>query len=47
MWLHVAEGGVTLNGQSLNTSDGAAISDETRLTLEVNGPAEVMLFDLA
>ena len=46
-WLQVLRGAVTLNGQSLNTSDGAAISDETRLTLEAHGPAEVMLFELA
>jgi redox-sensitive bicupin YhaK (pirin superfamily) len=46
-WLQVLRGAVTLNGQSLNTSDGAAISDETRLTLEAKVPAEIMLFDLA
>ncbi|MFN0016642.1 MAG: pirin family protein [Pirellulaceae bacterium] len=45
-WLQVLRGAITLNGQSLNTSDGAAISDETRLTLQAKGPAEVMLFEL-
>lgn len=46
-WLQVLRGAVTLNGAQLSTSDGAAISDETRLSLEAHESAEVMLFDLA
>jgi redox-sensitive bicupin YhaK (pirin superfamily) len=46
-WLQVLRGSVELNGQALETSDGAAVSDETSLTLRADGPAEVMLFDLA
>jgi redox-sensitive bicupin YhaK (pirin superfamily) len=46
-WLQVLRGGVTLNGQRLDTSDGAAVSEESTLTIEATGPAEVMLFDLA
>jgi len=46
-WLQVLRGAVTLNGAQLATSDGVAISDETRLSLEAPEPAEVMLFDLA
>lgn len=45
-WLQVLRGGVSLNGKSLSTSDGAAISDERLLTAKANGEAEVMLFDL-
>ncbi|WP_425617342.1 pirin family protein [Anatilimnocola sp. NA78] len=46
-WLQVLRGSVTLNGQALATSDGAAISDETSLAIEATSNAEVMLFDLA
>lgn len=46
-WLQVLRGKVTLNGHDLNTSDGAAVSDETTLTAEATDNAEVMLFDLA
>jgi redox-sensitive bicupin YhaK (pirin superfamily) len=45
-WLQVLRGAVRLNGQSLNTSDGAAISDEQTLQIEATEPAEIMLFDL-
>ncbi len=45
-WLQVLRGQVTLNGQPLETSDGAAVSDESRLTIEASNDAEVMLFDL-
>jgi quercetin 2,3-dioxygenase len=46
-WLQVLRGAVRLNGLQLSTSDGAAVSGETRLMLGADGPAEVMLFDLA
>ncbi len=46
-WLQVLRGSVTLNGEELNTSDGAAISDETELNITANADAEIMLFDLA
>jgi redox-sensitive bicupin YhaK (pirin superfamily) len=46
-WLQVLRGSVSLNGQRLDTSDGAAVSDEALLTIGANNPAEVMLFDLA
>ena len=45
-WLHVAEGEVTLNGQSLAVGDAAAISDETTLQLTGKKPSQVLLFDL-
>ena len=45
-WLQVLRGSVTLNGDTLETSDGAAISDETELNITANSDAEVMLFDL-
>ena len=48
-WLQVATGAVKVNGQLLNTGDGAAITKETKL--EIVGAAdedsEFLLFDLA
>ena len=46
-WLQVLRGSVTLNGQDLLTSDGAAVSDEPALQVRANEDAEIMLFDLA
>ena len=46
-WLQVLRGQVALNGRALQTSDGAAISNETALEIEASNYAEVMLFDLA
>jgi redox-sensitive bicupin YhaK (pirin superfamily) len=45
-WLQVLRGAVVLNGVALATSDGAAISDESRLSVAATQSAEVMLFDL-
>lgn len=45
-WLQVLRGEVVLNGQSLGTSDGAAVNDEISLAIRATEPAEVMLFDL-
>jgi redox-sensitive bicupin YhaK (pirin superfamily) len=46
-WLQVLRGDVSLNGLELETSDGAAVSEESSLTIEATIDAEVMLFDLA
>ncbi len=46
-WLQVLRGSITLNGQALNTSDGAAVSDESQLIIAATSDAEIMLFDLA
>jgi hypothetical protein len=43
-WVQVTRGEVELNGQPLNAGDGAAIENESSLTLSGNG--EVLLFDL-
>lgn len=45
-WLQVARGAVELNGASLGQSDGAAIRDESALTVKGVRDAEVLLFDL-
>ena len=46
-WLQVARGAVTLNGESLQAGDGAAISDEPSVTISANSGSEILLFDLA
>ena len=46
-WLQVLRGKVAVNGQALETSDGAAVSEESALEIEAKDDAEVMLFDLA
>ena len=46
-WIQVAKGEVELNGQKLHQGDGAAISEEKKLTIKASEEAEVLLFDLA
>jgi redox-sensitive bicupin YhaK (pirin superfamily) len=46
-YVQVARGSVTLNGQRLETGDGAAISAEKSVELTGVDHAEVLLFDLA
>ena len=46
-WVHVARGEVKVNGQALGAGDGAALSDETTVSLEGVHDAEVLVFDLA
>ncbi len=49
-WVQVARGGITVNGLLLGEGDGAAVEQESRVTLEgkEGGPeAEVLVFDLA
>ena len=46
-WLQVLRGSVSLNGIKLSAGDGAALSDETSLTINAVTDAEIMFFDLA
>ena len=46
-WLQVLRGGVNLNGTALETSDGAAVSEESALAITADSEAEILLFDLA
>ncbi len=46
-WIQVAKGLVSVNGQNLSTSDGAAISGESEIKLQANSTAELLLFDLS
>jgi redox-sensitive bicupin YhaK (pirin superfamily) len=45
-WLHVAEGEVTLNGQTLAGGDAAALDEKSTLNLVAIKPSQVLLFDL-
>ena len=45
-WVQLAEGEVTLNGRTLRAGDGAALSEESTLTLTAKAPAQALMFDL-
>lgn len=48
LWVQVARGAVDLNGHALTAGDGAAITDETTITLSgQSDDAEILVFDLA
>lgn len=47
IWVQIARGNLQLNGQALAAGDGAAVRDETALTLTAATDAEVLLFDMA
>jgi redox-sensitive bicupin YhaK (pirin superfamily) len=46
-WVQVVRGAIEVNGQRLETGDGAAVSDERELRLRGVQAAEVLVFDLA
>lgn len=46
-WLQVLRGSVQTNGQTMDASDGAAVSEEPNITIRAATDAEIMLFDLA
>ncbi len=46
-WVQVARGSLSLNGLSLSLGDGAAISEQAEINIEVAQDAEILLFDLA
>lgn len=45
-WVHVAEGEVTLQGQTLTGGDAIGVNEETELILQAKKTAQVLLFDL-
>jgi redox-sensitive bicupin YhaK (pirin superfamily) len=45
-WVQVADGEVALDGRTLKAGDGAAVSEETALSLTGRKPSQVLLFDL-
>lgn len=46
-WLQVVKGDLTINGETLHTSDALGIKAETLLELETSSDVEFLLFDLA
>jgi quercetin 2,3-dioxygenase len=49
-WVHVARGGVTVNGVALGEGDGVALEQESQITVEGregSQEGEVLVFDLA
>jgi quercetin 2,3-dioxygenase len=46
-WVQIARGALELNGRELKAGDGAAISNESELTVKAQEPSEVLAFDLA
>jgi len=46
-WVQVVEGPVTLNGVTLESGDGAAVSDEKQLSFSTSSKGHLLLFDLA
>lgn len=47
VWIQVVRGEITVNGIPLEVSDGAAISEETVLSLKGKADSEFLVFDLA
>src|SRR5262249_39679285 len=46
-WVQILRGDASVNGSKLSTGDGAAISDESSVTIKADQEAEILLFDLA
>lgn len=46
-WLQILRGSVVLDDATLDAGDGVAVGDEPSISIRAEGPAEVMLFDLA
>jgi redox-sensitive bicupin YhaK (pirin superfamily) len=47
VYVHVARGAVTVNGNQLNAGDALKMTDRRRITIEEGREAEVLVFDLA
>jgi quercetin 2,3-dioxygenase len=45
-WIQVARGSVNVNGSELSQGDGAAITDESSITIAGRERSEILLFDL-
>jgi hypothetical protein len=45
-WIHVAEGALKLNGQRLDAGDGAAIQEESRVSISDGENAQFVLWEL-
>ncbi|MEY1425180.1 pirin family protein [Morganella morganii] len=46
VWIQVVKGELTVNGQTVKTSDGVAVWDESLISLNAAEDSEILLFDL-
>lgn len=46
VWIQVVKGELTVNGQTVKTSDGVAVWDESLISLNAVQDSEILLFDL-
>lgn len=46
VWIQVVKGELTVNGQTVKTSDGVAVWDESLISLNAAQDSEILLFDL-
>ena len=46
-WLQIVAGSLTVNGQAMASSDGAAVSDDSKIRLQADTATTLFLFDLA
>jgi redox-sensitive bicupin YhaK (pirin superfamily) len=46
-WIHVAEGGVTINGTTLSAGDAGIVEESVSLHVTASKPSQVLLFDLS
>lgn len=46
VWIQVVKGELTVNGQTVKTSDGVAVWDEALISLNAAQDSEILLFDL-
>ena len=47
IWVQVTRGSVSVNGTAMSAGDGAALAEETALTIAAAAPSETIVFDLA
>ena len=45
-WVHVPCGSLSLNGQELDSGDGAAVRDTAEIEITAAREAEIIIFDL-
>jgi redox-sensitive bicupin YhaK (pirin superfamily) len=45
-WVQVVRGALDINGETLGSGDGAAVSDESRLEIQATQDSEFLVFDL-
>ncbi|WP_157834622.1 hypothetical protein [Oceanospirillum beijerinckii] len=44
--MHIAQGSLVVNGIEVSAGDGAMITDESQLTLDIENSVDALLFEL-